>query len=75
MLKATYMGWKCPETCKHPGITRSDTCWIDNSGCIYAKGLSGLNPLKDVGKSYTLIAKVSISKKGICYLEVKKVKK
>ena len=67
------MGWNCPRNCKNPGITRSDTCWVDNSGCIYAKGLSGLDPLKDINKQYTITAGVYISKTGVCYLNIKKV--
>ncbi len=68
-LLATYMGWSCPRDCKNPGITRSDTCFIDNTGCIYAKGLAGLDPLTDKGKRIELKALVK-EKRGTCYLEV-----
>ncbi len=70
-LSAKYMGWKCPKNCKNPGITRSDTCFVDSSGCIYAKGLAGLDPLKDKGKIVILEALVK-ERRGICYLEVLK---
>ncbi len=70
-LSAKYMGWKCPQNCKNPGITRSDTCFVDSSGCIYAEGLAGLDPLIDKGKIISLEALVK-EKRGICYLEVLK---
>ena len=74
VLKATYMGWHCPKNCKHPGITRSDTCWVDNSGCIYAKGLSMLDPFRDKGKKFMVEARVEETPKEVCYLKVYKVK-
>jgi len=72
-LKATYKGWHCPKTCPNPGITRSDTCWVDDSGCIYAKALSHLDPIKDEGKQFLLEAKVDITPKGVCYIEIPKL--
>jgi predicted RNA-binding Zn-ribbon protein involved in translation (DUF1610 family) len=74
-LTATYKGWHCPSNCSHPGITRSDTCWVDKTGCIYSKGFGGLSPFKDINKIYRIRAVVNITKKGVCYLEIKEVKK
>ncbi len=73
-LTATYKGWHCPSNCLHPGITRSDTCWVDNSGCIYSKGFGNLNPLKDTDKLYQIRAVVNTNREGVCYLEIKEVK-
>jgi hypothetical protein len=72
-LIATYKGWHCPKNCPNPGITRSDTCWVDNTGCIYSKGFGDLNPLKDINKTYKIRAIVEESEKGICYLRIKQV--
>ena len=74
VLKAKYLGWNCPQTCKHPGLTRSDTCIEDGSGCIYLYGFGGLNPLKDKGSIHTFYGVVKKSRSGVCYIEVKKVK-
>ncbi|WP_456342104.1 hypothetical protein [Thermovibrio sp.] len=71
VIKAKYMGWSCPEECKNPGITRSDTCFVDDSGCIYAYGLAGLDPITDRGKEYTVEAEV-LRKGETCYLKVLK---
>ena len=68
-LFATYMGWSCPRDCKNPGITRSGTCFVDNTDCIYAKGLAGLDPLNDKGKIVKFEALIE-EKRGTCYLEV-----
>jgi hypothetical protein len=73
-LIATYKGWHCPKNCPNPGITRSDTCWVDNTGCIYSKGFGGLNPLKDVNRTYKLQAIIK-SNNRTCYLEIKEVEK
>ena len=71
VIKAKYMGWRCPEECRNPGITRSDTCFVDDSGCIYAYGLAGLDPITDRGKEY--IVEVEVLRKGdTCYLRVLK---
>jgi hypothetical protein len=74
-LIATYKGWHCPANCSNPGITRSDTCWLDNTGCIYSKGFGGLNPLKDTNQVFKIRAIVDITSNGICYLEVKYIEK
>ncbi|WP_457681484.1 hypothetical protein [Thermovibrio sp.] len=68
-VRAKYLGWSCPPECKAPPITRSDTCFVDETGCIYAYGLGGLDPIKDRGKSYLIKAKV-LKKGNRCYLKV-----
>ena len=73
-LSAKYLGWNCPQTCKHPGLTRSDTCIEDSSDCIYLHGFGGLNPLKDEGSIHIFYGIVKKSPSGVCYIEVKKVK-
>jgi predicted RNA-binding Zn-ribbon protein involved in translation (DUF1610 family) len=72
-LKATYKGWHCPKNCRNPAITRSDTCWIDNTGCIYSVGFGGLSPLKDVGQTHIIRAIVEKTANGICYLKITKI--
>jgi len=74
VIRATYLGWDCPRECKAPGLTRSDTCIKDNSGCIYLYGLGGLNPLKDKGSIHTFYGIVKKSPSGVCYIEVNRVK-
>jgi hypothetical protein len=72
-LRVVYRGWNCPKNCKHPGLTRSDTCFTDSTGCIYAYGNGGLDPVTDVGKEVTIKAIVN-ERNGVCYLKVVKVK-
>jgi hypothetical protein len=72
VLKVTYRGWSCPKECRHPGITRSDSCFVDSTGCIYAYGTGGLDPITDVGKEVIVKATVN-EKNGVCYLKVVKV--
>jgi hypothetical protein len=69
VLRAKYMGWRCPKECGAPPLTRSDTCLVDESGCIYAYGLMGLDPINDVGKEVEVKAKV-LTFGGKCYLKV-----
>ncbi len=71
VIRAKYLGWSCPKECKNPGITRSDTCFTDDTGCIYAYGLAGLDPITDRGKVFTVKAKV-LKKGNTCYLKVLK---
>jgi len=69
VLRAKFMGWNCPADCVPPGLTRSDTCFVDDTGCIYAYGLAGLDPIFDRGKEFTL--KAEVLKRGeVCYLKV-----
>ncbi|WP_163328520.1 hypothetical protein GFV12_02860 [Desulfurobacterium thermolithotrophum] len=68
-LRAKYLGWNCPAECKNPGITRSDSCIVDSTGCIYVRATGGLNPITDKRKEY--IFKGIVKKfKNTCYLEV-----
>jgi len=72
VLEGTYRGWSCPAECRNPGITRSDACITDSTGCIYMAGTGGLDPLTDRGKEVRVLA--FVSKKGdICYLKPEKV--
>ncbi len=72
-VRAVYEGWHCIEGCVHPGLTRSDTCVMDSSGCIYLKGTGGLDPVMDRGKEVFFRAVVKKTPKGVCYLEVQSV--
>ena len=72
-VKGVYKGWNCSENCKHPDLTRSDTCIVDSSGCIYLKGTGGLDPIMDRGKEVFFRAVVKKSPNGVCYLEVKSI--
>jgi hypothetical protein len=72
-VRAVYEGWHCIEGCIHPGLTRSDTCVMDSSGCIYLKGTGGLDPIMDRGKEVFFRAVVRKTSKGICYLEVQSI--
>jgi len=72
-VRAVYEGWHCIEECVHPGLTRSDTCVMDSSGCIYLKGTGGLDPIMDRGKEVFFRAVVRKTPKGICYLEVQSI--
>jgi len=74
-LRATYMGWSCPPECKHPGLTRSDTCIEDETGCIYLLSTGKLDPIRDKGKEYTFTAVVKKAPNGVCYLKVIRVSK
>ena len=74
LLQLTYMGWNCPKDCSHPGITRSDACWVEGHRCIYSAGTGLLNPLKDVGKTVTVKARVKRNLRGVCYLVVEEVR-
>jgi len=71
VIRAKYMGWNCPVECRNPGITRSDSCIVDSTGCIYLEATGGLDPLTDRGKRYLF---KSIVKKfnNTCYLKVVK---
>lgn len=72
VLEGTFRGWSCPAECRNPGITRSDACITDSTGCIYIAGTGGLDPLTDKGKKVRVLA--FVSKKGnICYLKPEKV--
>ncbi len=68
VIRAKFMGWNCPKECKNPGITRSDTCFVDSTGCIYAEGLAG-DPLTERGKEY-LVKAIVMKRKNTCYLKV-----
>jgi len=68
-IRAKFMGWGCPPECGGPPVTRSDTCFIDDTGCIYAYGRAGLDPITDKGKELTVTAKVVYSQ-GKCYIKV-----
>jgi hypothetical protein len=73
LLKATYSGWRCPKECKHPAITRSDTCITDETGCIYIVGGGGLNPIRDIGKTFLFKGKVELSPfTNTCYIRVER---
>jgi hypothetical protein len=73
-LKAEYLGWKCTKDCKHPGLTRSDTCIADKSGCIYLFGTGKLNPIVDRGKEFIFKGKVELSPyNNTCYIRVERV--
>ncbi|ADU96954.1 hypothetical protein [Thermovibrio ammonificans] len=71
VVTGTYKGWDCPPDCKNPGITRSDSCISDGTGCIYLRGTGGFDPLLDRGKKVEVTAVVK-EKKGTCYLVVKR---
>ena len=68
VVEGTYRGWNCPAVCRNPGVTRSDVCLVDSTGCIYLSGTGGLDPLTDRGKKVRVEGVVS-EKNGICYLE------
>ena len=72
VVEGTYRGWSCPADCRNPGVTRSDVCITDSTGCIYLSGTSGLDPLTDRGKRVRVLALVS-RKGSICYLKPEKV--
>lgn len=68
VIEGVYRGWSCPEGCRNPGVTRSDACIVDSTGCIYISGTGGLSPVMDRGKLVRVEGVVS--KKGeICYLK------
>ncbi len=69
-VKVKYLGWRCPESCGAPPLTRSDACVSDGTTCLYLRGTGGLNPLRDCGKNVTLKVRVKQNPKGGCYLEV-----
>ncbi|NIA12410.1 MAG: hypothetical protein GWP10_22515 [Nitrospiraceae bacterium] len=69
IIDARYLGWNCPEDCKNPLITRSDSCIKDSTGCIYILGTGNLNPITDRGKLFRFKVQPDI-RKGICYLKV-----
>jgi len=71
-VKAEYKGWDCPSGCKNPGITRSDSCIVDKTGCIYLMGTGKLNPIIDKNKIFLFRAEVETTKDGTCYLKVVK---
>jgi len=72
LVKATYLGWKCPKECRHPEITRSDSCIKDKSGCIYLLGKGYLSPLKDSGKTFFIKGIIELSPyNNTCYIRVK----
>ena len=71
VIRAKYMGWNCSAECNNPGITRSDSCIVDSTGCIYLRGTGGLNPLIDRGKEF-LFKGVVKEFNNICYLKVVK---
>lgn len=68
VVEGVYMGWSCPEGCRNPGVTRSDACVVDSTGCIYISGTGGLSPVVDRGRHVRVEGIVS-EKGGICYLE------
>jgi hypothetical protein len=68
-LRARFMGWNCPPECGAPPKTRSDVCLIDDTGCIYAYGTGGFDPVLDKGKEFLITAKV-VWEGGKCYLKV-----
>ena len=71
-----YAGWSCPGNyCRNPGVTRSDTCVEDETGCIYLKGTAGLDPLRDRGVKIRLRGVVKETPRGVCYIEVRKVER
>lgn len=72
LVEGVYRGWSCPVECGNPGVTRSDSCITDSTGCIYIAGTGGLNPLTDKGKTVRVQAVVS-KKKNVCYLKPEKV--
>ena len=57
------------------GVTRSDTCVEDETGCIYLKGTAGLDPLRDRGVKIRLRGVVKETPRGVCYIEVRKVER
>ena len=71
IVRAKYMGWNCSAECSNPGITRSDSCIVDSTGCIYLRGTGGLNPLIDRGKEF-LFKGVVEKFNNTCYLKVVK---
>lgn len=71
-VEGTYMGWSCPQNCRHPGITRSDSCLVDSTGCIYISGTGGLDPITDRGKRIRVKGVVSLNR-GVCYLKPERV--
>ncbi len=67
-VEGTYMGWNCSKECRHPGVTRSDSCIVDSTGCIYISGTGGLDPVIDRGKRVRVEGIVSLNR-GVCYLK------
>jgi len=73
-VKAKYLGWNCPPECRHPGLTRSDSCIADQTGCIYLYGTGGLDPISDREKFFVFRGTVKKSPhQTTCYIEVDKV--
>ena len=72
IVEGTYRGWNCPSACRNPGVTRSDVCLVDSTGCIYLSGTGGLDPLTDRGKRVKVVGVVS-ERNGICYLKPERV--
>jgi len=68
-IRAKFRGWNCPPECGAPPVTRSDTCLVDETGCIYVYGTAGLDPILDRGKEFLITAKV-VWQGGKCYLKV-----
>lgn len=71
-VEGIYRGWNCPRGCKNPGITRSDSCISDDTGCIYISGTAGLDPISDRGKRVRIEGTV-LESSGICYLKPERV--
>ncbi len=72
VVEGTYRGWNCPSACRNPGVTRSDVCLVDSTGCIYLSGTGGLDPLTGRGKRVKVVGVVS-ERNGICYLKPERV--
>jgi len=68
-LRARFMAWNCPPECGAPPKTRSDVCLVDDTGCIYAYGTGGFDPVLDKGKEFLITAQV-VWEGGKCYLKV-----
>jgi len=68
-IRAKFMGWSCPPECGAPPKTRSDACLVDETGCIYAYGTGGFDPILDRGKEFTVTARV-LREGEKCYLKV-----
>jgi predicted RNA-binding Zn-ribbon protein involved in translation (DUF1610 family) len=75
VFEGKYLGWKCPKTCVHPGITRSDACVETKKfGCIYLKGTGNLDPILDSGKRF-IFRGILKRKNNVPYVEVLEVRK
>jgi len=68
-IRAKFLGWSCPSECGAPPKTRSDVCLADESGCIYAYGSGGFDPILDKNKEFLVTAKV-VWEGNKCYLKV-----